>query len=251
MSRTTLVTGSAGEYDRALNPTADLLASRRVLDAVAQNHDMGTIVRLYRPAPTVAFSGRETSLPGFAEAVSESIAFGFEPVIRPAGGRMVAVDENWLVLDVISPEVGRDIAHKDMFLRHGNTFVKMLSEWGIHANVGSVAGEYCPGDYSVNARNAVKIVGTAQRVTRGARLFSASIPFQISPGVAELFTRINSLLELEWDPQTLGSIHTEAPHVLFAELERAVVTHFAPQIDAESSLADLFDFDQSLYSVSR
>ncbi|MEY4996898.1 MAG: hypothetical protein RLY59_302 [Actinomycetota bacterium] len=251
MLRTTLVTGVAGEYDRALNPTADLLASRRLLEAVAKNHDLGRIVRLYRPAPTVAFSGRETSLPGFAEAVGEAIAFGSEPVIRPAGGRMVALDQNWLVLDVITPEVGREIAHKDMFLAHGHTFVEMLTGLGIEASVGGVAGEYCPGDYSINARNTVKIVGTAQRVTRGARLFSASIPFHISPDVSQLFTRINALLNLEWNPHTLGSIEHEAPHCSIDELESAVVSHFAPHIDSERSLADLFEFDHAMYSVAR
>lgn len=251
MVRTTLVTGVAGEYDRALNPTADLLASRRLLEAVAKNHDLGRIVRLYRPAPTVAFSGRETSLPGFAEAVGEAIAFGCEPVIRPAGGRMVALDQGWLVLDVITPEVGRDIAHKDMFLSYGKTFVELLSGLGIDASIGGVAGEYCPGDYSINARNKVKIVGTAQRVTRGARLFSASIPFYISSDVSQLFSRINSLLDLAWDANTLGSIEAEAPRCSLTDLESAVVSHFAPEIDQERSLADLFEFDQAVYAGAR
>ena len=250
MVETTLVRGASGVLDRGLNPTADLLASRRLLHAVAANPELGRIVRLYRPAPTVAFSGRESKLDGFADAVSETMAFGFEPVIRPAGGRMVALDENWLVLDVISPQADRGTAHRDIYLKHGQTFVELLREFGIDARVGEVPGEYCPGDYSINARGQVKIVGTAQRVSRGARLFSASIPLSISSNVAELFTRVNRILDLDWDARTLGSLEHEAPSLKEAEFEAALLRAFAPSIAREVCLEDLFDADRELSLVA-
>ena len=250
MVETTLVRGASGILDRGLNPTADLLASRRLLSAVAANPSLGRIVRLYRPAPTVAFSGRESTMPGFAEAVSESMAFGFEPVIRPAGGRMVALDEDWIVLDVIAPEAGRETAHRDVFLRYGQRFTELLREFGVDARVGEVPGEYCPGDYSINARGQVKIVGTAQRVTRGARLFSASIPLHISSNVAELFNRVNAILGLDWDARTLGSLATESPGIHSDEFEAALLNAFAPTIDREASLEDLFDADRELTSAA-
>lgn len=251
MAHTSFIPGHAGEYDRALNPSADLLASRRLLELVAAQPELGTVIRLYSPAPTVAFSGREAAMPAFAEAVAESITFGFEPVIRPAGGRMVALDENWLVLDIIRPEIGRSIAHKDMFLHYGDVFVELLTNLGIEAGIGSVEGEYCPGDYSVNARQQVKLIGTAQRVTRGARLFSASIPFQISPSVTELFSRINGLLGLDWEPETLGSIRQEAPRISRAQLEGAVKSAFAVDAHQPSELADFFHIPALDVALSR
>lgn len=249
MAYTTLIRGASGELDRGLNPSADLLASRRLLHAVAANPDLGTVVRLYRPAATVAFSGRESTMPGFADAVGEAMAFGFEPVIRPAGGRMVALDENWLVLDVIAPESTRATAHKDVFLANGQKFVDLLQRLGVAASLGSVAGEYCPGDYSINARGRVKIVGTAQRVTRGARLFSASIPMHISPSVAELFTRVNRILGLDWDARTLGALDRETPGLRPETLEAAILNSFAPRVDEEATLADLFDAESKALAL--
>ncbi len=249
MAHTTLIRGASGSLDRGLNPSADLLASRRLLQSVAANPEFGTVVRLYRPAPTVAFSGRESTMSAFPEAVGEAMAFGFEPVIRPAGGRMVALDENWLVLDIIAPESGRDTAHKDVFLAHGQKFVELLQRLGVAASLGAVAGEYCPGDFSINARGRVKIVGTAQRVTRGARLFSASIPLHISPSVAELFVRVNRILGLEWDARTLGALDREAPGLSGEALEAALLNSFAPQVDEEATLADLFDAESKALTL--
>jgi lipoate-protein ligase A len=229
-----------------LNHSADLGASTQLLKAVSANPELGRLVRLYRPAPTVAFSRREETMAAFGDAVSEAVAFGFEPVVRPAGGRMVALDPQWVVLDVITPEPTRSMSHQDVYTRYGDGFVEMLTELGVQANFGPVAGEYCPGDYSVNARNAVKLVGTAQRVTRGARLFSASIPLSISPNVGELFTRVNAILGLEWNAATLGALEHEVPGITGDALETALLNTFAPDIHEECSLADVLDFAQRL-----
>lgn len=238
--QTTLIRGEAGLLDWGLTPSADLGASERLLKLVAARPNIGKIVRLYRPNPTVAFSGLEQRLPGFNDAVGESRAFGFDTVIRPAGGRMVALDEQWLVLDVITPEPVRRIMHSDVYRHYGEIFVKTLASVGIQANFGPVEGEYCPGEYSVNARGSVKLVGTAQRVVRGARLFSACIPFDVSVNVSELFVRVNELLGLEWRPETLGSVSAEAPNLTMDELEKALLTAFASDVTRVSTLTDIF-----------
>ena len=247
---TTVIRGRAGELDEGLNPTADLKASERIMAAVAANPEIGRIVRLYRPAPTVAFSTIEMTLPEFSHAVGESVAFGFEAMVRPAGGRMVAIDEQWIVLDVITPEPVRNPSHRNVYDEFGSKFVEVLTGFGIDARYGSVEGEYCSGDYSVNARGAVKLVGTAQRVTRGARLFSASIPFDISVNVRELFSRINGLLGLSWSPATLGCIKDEVPDASFEALEAALLTAFAPNAQNEGSLAEIFRSTKKLALAS-
>jgi lipoate-protein ligase A len=238
--KTTLVTGSAGIDDWGLERSADLLASERLLSLVSNTPSMGRIVRIYRPEPTVAFSGFEQRLAGFDEAVGEALAFGFEPVVRPAGGRMVALDEEWVVVDIITPERYLAVAHRDVYEESGNAFVSVLRNLGLDASIGAVAGEYCPGDYSINARGAVKIVGTAQRVRRGARLFSACIPFSISYNVATLFERINASLQLDWNPATLAGVKDEAPRLRIEDLENALIERFAPEAEEATTLSDIY-----------
>lgn len=244
--KTTLIRGGSQVIDWGLEESAELTASTRLISMVAANPELGRIVRIYRPSPTVAFSGLERRLPGFHEAVSEAAAFAFEPVVRPAGGRMVAVDQDWIIVDVITPELEKTASHRDIYLEFGEIFVGILRQFGIQANMGSVEGEYCPGDYSINARGKVKLVGTAQRVQRGARLFSACIPFSISASVASLFESVNAALGLDWNPETLGGLDQEAPGLDIDLFEEALVQAFAPQVDAFDSLTDLYQFNREL-----
>ncbi len=59
--------------------------------------------------------------------------------------------------------------------REGERLAGALRGLGVDARVGEVPGEYCPGAYSVNARGRVKLIGTAQRLVRGAALLGASV----------------------------------------------------------------------------
>jgi lipoate-protein ligase A len=185
-------------------------------------------------------------LPGFQDAVGEAAAYGFEPVIRPAGGRMVALDQGWLILDVITPEPEKARSNRDVYLEFGEVLVGILLELGVDANLGSVTGEYCPGEYSINARGQVKIVGTAQRVQRGARLFSACIPISISHSVATLFERVNAELGLDWDRATLAGLENEVPNFSIDDLEERLIAAFAPEVDSFDSLTDLYQFNRQL-----
>ncbi|MFM6974319.1 MAG: lipoyl protein ligase domain-containing protein [Agromyces sp.] len=238
MTSAVLIRGASGQFDRGLNATADLMASQDLLHAVSQHPELGAIVRVYRPAPTLAFSRRESHLPRFAEAVAEASAFGYEPVIRPAGGRAVALDAQWLVLDVITPELTRR-DNTEVYRDWGQRLVDLAREHGVDARLGPVEGEYCPGEYSVNARGVVKLFGTAQRVSRHARLFSASVALSISPIAAELLDRVNRLLELDWSPATLGSLAVEAPGWAAESVEHQLAAAFAGAHAPECSLADI------------
>lgn len=159
---------------------------------------------------------------------------------------MVALDQDWLIVDVITPEPEKTKSHRDVYLEFGAILVNVLRGLGVDANLGAVTGEYCPGEYSINARGQVKIVGTAQRVQRGARLFSACIPISISHSVATLFERVNAELGLDWDPATLVGLSSEVPNFSIDDLEEKLITAFAPEVDSFDSLTDLYQFNRQL-----
>jgi lipoate-protein ligase A len=127
-----------------------------------------------------------------------------------------------------------------VFEEFGAIFVSILRSFGVEASLGSVTGEYCPGEYSINARGAVKLVGTAQRVRRGARLFSACVPYSISASVAFLFERINEMLGLQWRPETLSGLDQEAAGLSIAGLEQTLIESFSAQTDELASLTDIY-----------
>ena len=207
---------------------ADLERSVELLRAVATGviaHDR--VVRLYAPAPTVAMSRRESRLPGFATARRASSAHGFAPVIRPTGGRAVAYDETCIVFDVITREADGAIDQVRFFREIGEALAAALRGLGVDARVGDVPGEYCPGEFSINARGAVKLIGTSQRAVRGARLLSGMLPLAGVERFTDVLVAVNAALGLAWDPATFGSLGAETAGIPRAAAEDALVAALA------------------------
>lgn len=205
----------------------DLDISRELLSYVAAAEPRRSFLRVYQPAPTVAFSRRESFLEGFAEATESAKAHGFTPVIRPTGGRAVAYNSSCLILDLVTPESDLRPDTNGLFKSIGNQFAATLRNLGLDAHVGEVSGEYCPGKFSVNARHSVKLIGTSQRVVRGARLLSASIPVQSDLRLIEVLTDVNHALGFQWQPKTFGFVASEAPGVRIDDVRRVFLNDLA------------------------
>lgn len=182
---------------------------------------LSRVIRLYTPRPTLAMSRRESRKPGYPDACAAARARGFETAIRPTGGRAVAYDESCLVFDVVWQDEGH-VSANHMFEAVASALVDAFVLLGIDARVGAVVGEYCPGEFSVNARGRVKLVGTSQRAVHGARLLSGMMAFgEVEPLVAVLHDA-NRMLDLSWDESTFGSVSAECPGLIRAAGERAV-----------------------------
>jgi lipoate-protein ligase A len=214
--------------EERVDAEVDLERSVELLRAVAMGviaHDR--VVRLYAPAPTVAMSRRESRLPGFATARRASIAHGFAPVIRPTGGRAVAYDETCIVFDVIHREEDGAIDQTQFFKEIGDALAAAMRGLGVDARVGDVPGEYCPGEFSINARGAVKLIGTSQRAVRGARLLSGMLPLAGVERFTEVLVAVNEALGLDWDPATFGSLGAETTRIPRATAEDALIAALA------------------------
>jgi hypothetical protein len=104
-----------------------------------------------------------------------------------------------------------------------------------------VPREFCPGEFTVNARGAVKLVGTAQRVLRHASLLAASVAVSGADRLRAVLVDVYAALELDMDPATVGAVAAEVPGVGIDEVERAVLSAYsfteAPLGQATLSLA--------------
>jgi lipoate-protein ligase A len=180
------------------------------------------VLRLYTPVATLAMTRRESRMPGFSAASAAAVRLGFEPAIRPTGGRAVAYDESCLVFDLISRD-DATLDPSDYFARAGNSIADALRSVGVDARLGEVAGEYCPGEYSINARGIVKLVGTSQRAIRGARLLSGMLAFGPVERYVAVLLEANAALKLAWDPATFGTMQVEAPQVPRSAVEEALI----------------------------
>lgn len=197
--------------------------ARAVLLRVAAG-DLAATFRLHRPGRILAFSKQDAASDGFRSAVEAARASGFEPVVRLAGGRAAVYHEGTLALSWAVPDQRPAARTETRFQELAELLVSAIRDLGVDARVGEIAGEYCPGAWSVNARGATKLAGTGQRLIAGAAHRGAVIVVQDSRSVRDVLIPVYDALGLAWDPATAGSIEDEAETVTTERVEEAIVS---------------------------
>jgi octanoyl-[GcvH]:protein N-octanoyltransferase len=204
------------------DPDAEVATLRSWLDRVAGGEEPG-VLRVYRPAPTVAFGRLDAIRPGYAGAVDVAREHGFAPVLRVAGGHAAAFHSGCVCVEEIVAD-SDPIPHvNERFARTAELVRAALASLGVDARVGEVPGEYCPGAWTVNARGAVKLAGTAQRIVRGAWLMAIVVVAEDARTLAPVLVDVYAALELPMDPATVGAAHDEAPAATVGAVERVLL----------------------------
>jgi lipoate-protein ligase A len=216
-----LVEGRAGD-----DPALDLALAPALLQRVAAGA-RGPLVRAYRPWPTVAFGRRDSFLPGFARAAAAAARHGFTPVIRSAGGRAAAYHEQCLVIEEIIAAGDAAAGIQDRFAGDARSQARALRGLGIDARVGEVPGEYCPGEFSVNARGQIKLIGAAQRIISGAWLFASVVVVDGSARLRAVLEDAYAALGLAWNPGSVGAIADERSGATVSEVQDALLVGLA------------------------
>lgn len=216
-----LLEGRAGE-----DPALDVALPHALVGLVGEGRHP-PVVRCYQPAATVAFGRRDSFLPGFASAAAGARRGGFTPVIRGAGGRAAAYDEGCLVFDEVMPASESAGGIQERFAGDARRQAEALRGLGVDARVGQVPGEYCPGEFSVNAGGRVKLIGAAQRIVRGAWLLSSVVVVEGADGLRDVLSGVYAALELDWDPATVGAVADEVPGVGVEGVRRALLADYA------------------------
>jgi lipoate-protein ligase A len=208
------------------DPVLDLALATALLEQVASAR-RGPVIRVYRPAPTVAFGRRDSFLDGFTDASRAAADAGFTPAIRSAGGRAAAYHGQCLVIDEIVP-AGDAMADVDArFAAEAESQAQALRDLGVDARVGEVPGEYCPGPFSVNAGGQTKLIGAAQRIISGAWLFSSVVVVGDARLVRDVLVDVYAALGLEWDPGSVGAVADELPGATVDDVQAALLAHLA------------------------
>jgi lipoate-protein ligase A len=195
-------------------------------------------LRIARPGTTVAFAKRDAVAPGYEAAVRAAREHGFEATLRLAGGRAAIFHDGTMEIGHAVPGDEPRAGIRERFEHTAGRLARALVPLGVDARVGEVAGEYCPGRYSVNARGAVKLAGIGQRVLGGGSHTGVVL-------VVEGEDRINSVLEpvyaalgLDWEPAVTGSVRTEAPSATWEVVCDALVTEYEREYDVTEAELD-------------
>jgi len=221
------------DFGFAGRPAFDSAYSRAVLDLVATGAAPETF-RLYQPDDVLAFSSVDAASGGFAEAVAAARVAGFAPALRLAGGRAAVFHRETLAFAWTIPAVeSRDGIHA-RFEQISEIVAAALRRLGVDARIGEVPGEYCPGEYSVNARGVRKLMGVGQRVIRGAAHVGGVIVVRDSNRVRAALEPVYAAMGVAWDPATAGSVEDELGAVMRADVAAALLAELRSRFAIEA-----------------
>lgn len=170
-------------------------------------------LRLYRPDDVVAFSTTDLRRPGFSHALEAGRAAGFDAALRLAGGSAALFHRQTLAFAWCTPESDSRATIRARFERCADWIARALARLGVDARIGEVPREYCPGEWSVNARGHRKLMGVGQRVVRGAAHTGGVVVVGDAARTRAVLEPIYAALDFDFDPQTTGAVEDEVAGV--------------------------------------
>jgi octanoyl-[GcvH]:protein N-octanoyltransferase len=207
----TPISGSAAE-DHAL--------SRDLLERVARREIDGAL-RIWTPVRALALSRLDELRPGAAAASAAAERAGVEVVRRVSGGHAVVLGRGSFCAGIAEPATTFE-GTQQRYQRLSDAIVGALAELGIEAGLGELAGEWCPGTWSIRS-GGVKLAGLAQRAIKGGAWAEAVIDLSPDPSARALLAEVYDALELPLDAATLGSVEEISGRpVSFAKLAGAL-----------------------------
>jgi octanoyl-[GcvH]:protein N-octanoyltransferase len=195
-------------------------------------------LRIAHPGTTVAFAKRDAVASGYQAAVRAAREHGFEATLRLAGGRAAIFHDGAMEIGHAVPDDDPRAGIHERFERTAGRLARALATLGVDARVGEVAGEYCPGRYSVNARGAVKLAGIGQRVVAGGSHTGVVLVIEGEDRIKSVLEPVYGALGLDWKPAATGSVRAEAPSATWDRVSDAIVTEYAREYDPTSAELD-------------
>jgi octanoyl-[GcvH]:protein N-octanoyltransferase len=202
-------------------PAYDTAISHAILERVAAG-ELPETFRLARPGAMVAFGKQDVNSPGYVDAVAAARAGGFEPVQRLAGGRAAVFHENTIAFAWAGRARDTWSGTHDRFRRIAGIVEAALRRLGVDARTGEIPREYCPGEYSINARGQIKLAGIGQRLIKGAWHIGGVIVVAEAERVRDILIPVYEALKLDWDPATAGAVADEVPRVSWDDVADAL-----------------------------
>ena len=204
------------------DPVLDTATSHALLRRVASG-EITESLRLYTPDPAVMFSMLDAHRPGFEQAERQAQEAGFPGVFRLAGGHAALFHSECLAFAWAMPVAEKHDGIRSRFEMVSHWICQGLIRVGVPAQVGEVPGEYCPGEYSVNASGKAKLMGVGQRVIRGAAHVGGVIVVRHAEAVRDVLSKVYETLELDWKPETAGAVEDSVPGITTTAVREALL----------------------------
>jgi octanoyl-[GcvH]:protein N-octanoyltransferase len=219
------------------DPALDTAVSRALMLRVASGELTDTL-RIARPGRIVAFGKRDVVSGGYAEAVAAARGEGFAAIERLAGGRAAVFHEDTISFAHAVADAEPRARVTERFDATAALIVRAFGRLGIDAGVGEVAGEYCPGEHSVNARGERKLMGVGQRIVKGGVHVGGVVVVAGAGLVNQPLVPVYAALGLDWRPAATGSLADYAPGVSWDDAAAAIQAEYEAGHGLEAATLD-------------
>jgi octanoyl-[GcvH]:protein N-octanoyltransferase len=162
-------------------------------------------LRLWRPlTPALSLGRLDVRHPRLPDVLALARRAGVAPVRRLAGGHAATFDSGSLCLGWAQPHPRLEESSARYALI-AEAIVEGLGALGVESSLGEVAGEWCPGAWSVQGPSG-KLAGLAQRVIAGGAWCEALIVIRGSPELRALARQVHEVLDLDWSDSAQGEL---------------------------------------------
>lgn len=214
------------------DPGLDMALTHAILQAVATGTSRDTI-RVYRPGASVAFGRLDSRSPGFASAAQAAREHGRTPIVRLAGGRAAAYDDDCLIVEIIQ-RIEQSIGDlDDRFQEMASLLHDATAAAGVPLELGELAGEYCPGRYSLHLPAGPKVAGIAQRVIRGAALTTAVLVVQGGDELRATISSVYEALDLPVRAGAAGALSDSHFEITVEGIENSILASIGDRLQVE------------------
>jgi lipoate-protein ligase A len=204
------------------DPERDMAFSGELLDAVATGEAPDT-VRIYRPGSTVAFGRLDRGRAGFDAACRVARAHDRIPVVRWGGGHAAAYDADSLVVEILRRHPAGSVGLEPRFVEMADLIQDALASVGAPVVLGELAGEYCPGRFSLHLPDGPKVAGVAQRVRSRAALTTAVVVVGGADALRSTLADVYAALGLALSLETVGAVADHHPELDCARVAQAFI----------------------------
>jgi lipoate-protein ligase A len=220
-----------------VDPVWDSAVSRALMLRVAGG-ELPETLRVSRPGAAVAFGKRDVVSEGYVAAVEAARDSGFEAVERLAGGRAAVFHEGTLHFGHAVRDADPRVRVTRRFEEAAALVARALGRLAVDARVGEIPGEYCPGEHSVNARGATKLMGLGQRVIKNGSYTGGVVVVAGADRIREVLLPVYDALGLDWLPEKTGAVVDERPGVSWEDVRAAIEAEYAVSYDLEPAELD-------------
>jgi lipoate-protein ligase A len=207
-------------------PAMDTAVSATLLRWVSDGR-LPEAVRIHRPGDVVAFGPMDRHEPGYAQALRAAHAHRYDAIDRLAGGRAAVFHGGTIAFSWVVPDRTPRLRIRERFERMSGAVADAFTRLGVDARVGEVPGEYCPGEFSVNARGRTKLMGVGQRLVQHAAHVGGVIVVDGADRIRAVLVDVYRELDLAWDPATVGALADEVPGITWDDAAEALLSAFA------------------------